>query len=238
MNTRSHAELEEIHPSVWRASQLARSTTRCIDTGHPELTRQIGGGWPTGSLIELLVQQAGIGELRLVAPALASVSKRKVVLIAPPHTPNIIALAGLGLQPADVVWIKSTVTADALWAASEILRSGSCGAVLFWTNHIRQESLRRLHLAAQAAETLFYVMRPLAAAQDASPSPLRLSLRPAPAGIEVGFVKRRGPSTDATLIVPLSSPITRIGTAPAPVIPRPRTPAHQADAAQLVDLIG
>jgi len=52
--------------------------------------------------------------------------------------------------------------------------------------------LRRLHLAAQHGDTLFFLFRPLAAAQDASPAPLRLSLRPAAGGIEVGFVKRRG----------------------------------------------
>jgi hypothetical protein len=45
-------------------------------------------------------------------------------------------------------------------------------------NHARGESLRRLHLAAQCGETLFFMMRPLASAQDASPAPLRLSLRP------------------------------------------------------------
>ncbi|MGB9109261.1 MAG: cell division protein, partial [Telluria sp.] len=25
---------ESLHPSLWRASQLARSHSRCIDTGH------------------------------------------------------------------------------------------------------------------------------------------------------------------------------------------------------------
>jgi protein ImuA len=58
-------------------------------------------------------------------------------------------------------------------------------------------------LAAQAGETLFFMMRPLAAAQDPSPAPLRLSLRPAFGGINVGFVKRQGPARDDALFLPM-----------------------------------
>lgn len=219
-------QIEELHPSLWRASQLARSSTRCIDTGHPALSNQlVGGGWPTGTLIELMVQQAGIGELRLLAPALSKVAHRQVVMIQPPHTPQILALAQLGLQPSNVLLVKSKVSADALWAAEQVLRSGSCGAMMLWAPHVRPESLRRLNLASQAGETLCYVLRPLAAAQDASPSPLRLSLRPAQGGIEIGFVKRRGPQRDEPLFLPLdvSHALTPRRTTPLvqPSIPAP-----------------
>jgi protein ImuA len=129
------------------------------------------------------------------------------------------------VPPSQLIWVRATRTADALWAAEQVLRSGSCGALLFWQNNVRAENLRRLHLAAQAGETLFFMMRPLAAGQDASPAPLRLSLRPQAGGIEIGFVKRRGPQRDATLFLPLTSylpnhqpnrhaPVDR--TAPAP----------------------
>lgn len=74
-------------------------------------------------------------------------------------------------------------------------------ALLFWAAHMRSDSLRRLHLAAQGGHTLFCMLRPLAASKDASPAPLRLSLRPVARGI--GFVKRRGPQRDAPLYVPL-----------------------------------
>ncbi len=196
---------EELHPSLWRASQLAHSTTRCVDTGHPILSKQLpGGGWPTGMLTELLLQQAGVGELRLLRPALMQVAKRRIVLLQPPHAPQALALAALGLAPSQLVWVRSSRVTDALWAAEQILRSGSCGALLFWAAHARGESLRRLHLAAQSGDTLLFLMRPLTAAQDASPAPLRLSLRPAAGGIELGFVKRRGPRRDAPLFLPLT----------------------------------
>jgi protein ImuA len=199
------ANPESLHPSLWRASQLAHATTRCVDTGHPVLSAQLpGGGWPTGTLVDLLLQQAGIGELRLLRPALQFVAKRRIVLLQPPHAPQALALAALGLAPAHLLWLRSARSADALWAAEQVLRSGSCGALLMWQQHARGETLRRLHLAAQAGETLFFLMRPLAAAQDASPAPLRLSLRPAAGGVDIGFVKRRGPQRDAPLFLPLS----------------------------------
>lgn len=226
MSATTVQSLEELHPSLWRASALGRATTRCIDTGHVALSNQlVGRGWPTGTLIELLVQQPGIGEMRLLAPALAQVADRTIVMIQPPHTPQAIALAGLGISPSNVLWLTPKNTADSLWAAEQVLRSGSCGALLFWTNHIRTESLRRLHLVAQSGETMFSIQRPLAAAQDASPAPLRLSLRPAPGGLDIGFVKRRGPQRDEPLFVPLSEPYSVQRRKAAEVEKRPGMPA-------------
>lgn len=215
---------EALHPSLWRASQLAHSHTRCVETGHPTLSSQLpGGGWPTGTLIDLLVQQCGIGELRLLRPALRKVAARRIVLLQPPHAPQALALAAMGLAPSELIWIRSSRSSDALWAAEQVLRSGSCGALLFWQSHARAETLRRLHLAAQSAETLFFMLRPLAATQDASPAPLRLSLRPAAGGLDIGFIKRRGPQRDAPLFLPLTpsllqrhATLDRAPSAPAP----------------------
>lgn len=196
---------EALHPSLWRASQLAHADTRCIDTGHPALSSQLpGGGWPSGTLVDLLLQQAGIGEMRLLRPALSACADRRIVLLQPPHPPQALALAALGLDPAHLLWLRAKRSADALWAAEQVLRSGSCGALLFWSNHVRSDSLRRLHLAAQGGDTLFFMLRPLAAAQDASPAPLRLALRPAAGGMSIDFIKRRGPQRDAPLFLPLT----------------------------------
>lgn len=196
---------ETLHPSLWRASQLARADTLCIDTGHASLSTLLpGGGWPVGTLIDFLVQQPGIGELRLLGPALAKVASRGVFIVTPPQTPQMLAWCQFGLNPSQVVWIRSEKTGDALWSVEHLLRSGCCGAVLFWQNHMRSDSLRRLHLAAQSGETLFVMFRSMASAMDASPAPLRLSLRPAQGGLDIGFVKRRGPHYDGTLFLPMS----------------------------------
>src|SRR4051812_311459 len=98
---------EALHPDIWRASQLGRSTTKCVDTGFPVLSTQLGGsGWPTGTLVDLMVQQPGIGEIRLLAPALAKVAHKKVVMLQPPQVPQTLGLSGMGLLPQDLFWVK------------------------------------------------------------------------------------------------------------------------------------
>jgi protein ImuA len=202
-------QLENLHPAVWLASQLARTRQRCVDTGYPPLSAELpGGGWPTGCLIDLLLQQPGIGELRLLHPVLARLGQRRIVLLQPTHAPQALAFEHWGLAASQVIWLRAKAGADALWAAEQVLRSGCCGVLLFWMQHARTASLRRLHLAAQQGETLFCMLRPLASAQDASPAVLRLALRPALGGIELEFVKRRGPQRESPLFLPLEpSPV-------------------------------
>jgi len=195
---------EEIHPSLWRASQLARSRGRIVETGYPALSAELpGGGWPVGALVDLLVQQAGVGELRLLRPALSAAGNRPVAFVQPPHSPDGLGLSYIGLSLEQVLRVNAQKTADALWSTEQILRAGSCGALIFWTQYAQASSLRRLHLAAQSSETLFVMVRPLAAAQDASPALLRLALRPSSDGLTVDIVKRRGPSRAEPLSIPL-----------------------------------
>ena len=201
--------VESIHPALWLGAQLARGTGRTVDTGYAALSAELpGDGWPLSALVELLVQQPGIGEFRLLQPALQRVAKRPIVLLHPPHKPNAQALAYLGLPVDKVVMVRAPRTADALWSAEQILRTGSCGALLLWQQHIRSDALRRLHLAAQSSETFFVLFRPLASAVDASPAVLRLGLRPSAGGLVVEVIKRRGPAREDCISVTLQpSPI-------------------------------
>ena len=67
--------LAELHPSLWRASQIGGAAQRSTASGFDALDAQLpGGGWPHGTLTELLLAQAGVGELRLLAPALAALA--------------------------------------------------------------------------------------------------------------------------------------------------------------------
>ncbi|CAB3795222.1 hypothetical protein LMG28614_04126 [Paraburkholderia ultramafica] len=202
--------VESIHPALWRGAQLARAHGRTVDTGYAALSAELpGGGWPLGALVELLVQQPGIGEMRLLKPALAELSALPVVLLQPPHIPNSLAFSYLGLPVDRLIRLRAPKTADALWCAERVLQAKSCGALILWQQHIRTEALRRLHLAAQASETLLVLMRPLASAQDASPATLRLAVRPANDGLVVDVIKRRGPTRMETLPITLQpSPIS------------------------------
>jgi len=191
--------------SIWRADQMGSYQAAVTPTGHQALDRELpNGGWPASALIELLLQQAGIGEMRLLQPALCAIGRqRRIVMVQPPHLPHAAAWSGWGLPADRFLWLKTARTADALWSAEQILRNGSCGALLFWQPQIRTEALRRLHLAAQGSTTMFWALRPLSAAEHASPAPLRLALRPAPAGIAIDIIKRRGPVVDRPVYLAL-----------------------------------
>jgi protein ImuA len=197
--------VSEYSHAVWRANQMGSYLNPVISTSHPALDCELpNGGWPASSLIELLLQQPGIGEMRLLRPAFSSIARqRRIALVQPPHLPQIAAWSGWGLAPEHLLWIKAARSADALWSAEQILRNGSCGALVFWQTHVRSESLRRLHLAAQESNIVFWMIRPLSSMQDSSPAPLRLVLRPAHAGVAIDIVKRRGPRRDDALYLQL-----------------------------------
>lgn len=172
---------ETIHPALWRASQLARGSGRTVAAGEETLAGELpGGGWPLGTLVELLVQQPGVGELRLLPDALLALGEKPIALLSPPHPPQALALGNWGIPAERLLWLRPQRTADLLWAAEQLLRAGTCGAVLCWQQHVRGESLRRVHLAAQTSETLFCLVRPSACARDSSPAPLARKLRHLP----------------------------------------------------------
>lgn len=208
--------------AVWRANQMGSYQAAVAPTGHPALDKELPhGGWPSAALIELLLQQAGIGEMHLLRPALRVIArKRRIALVQPPHLPQVAAWTAWGLPSERLLWVKTDRSADALWTAEQILRNGSCGALLFWQQQVRAESLRRLHLAAQGSDMLFWMVRPVACTQDASPSPLRLALRPVAGGLGIDIVKRRGPQHDGPLVLRLNDMPSASALIPEP-LPQP-----------------
>ena len=216
---------------VWRASELAISRSTTCSTGHAALDAQLpNSGWPRSALIEVLVQQAGIGEMQLLQPTLANLSRtQRIALIQPPYLPHAMACKSWGINERNLLWLRSASSADALWSAEQILKNGSCGAVSLWQANVRPEALRRLNLAAQSTDTWLWLMRPLSSSADASPSPLRLALRPALGGVSVDIIKRRGPHCDAPLFVSLvDMPAGRHSLETPHEITAQRTPAVAA----------
>lgn len=234
---------EAIHPSLWLASQLARGGARGVASGHAALDAELPeGGWPGGALVELLLPQAGVGELRLLAPALAPPARRdrpaaaagRIALLQAPHAANAPGWTRMGVAASRLLQLRAQSPADACWAAEQVLRADSCQALLMWQPRIRADSLRRLHMAAQGGGTLFFLFRPLSCAREASPAPLRLALRPARGGLEIDFLKRRGPLRGQPLFIPLT---------PSPNLQRHvpvdrRTPALAATGSLPAELAG
>lgn len=190
--------------SVWRAGQMAAGGIPVTSSGWPLLDKELPHqGWPHRSVTELLLRQAGIGEIRLLLPALQRVAGR-IAVLQPPHIPHVAAWIGWGLKPERLLWIRTRRHADLLWSAEQILRNSSCGALLLWQGALRNEALRRLQLAAQAADMPCWLLRPLSFSDTPSPVSLRLTLQPRATGLEIGVLKRRGPPCAAPVLLPWS----------------------------------
>lgn len=244
---------ENLHPGLWRASQVGRPRALVFPSGFASLDEALpGGGWPAASLTELLLPHPGVGELRLLAPVLARLQReqheRCLMWFDPPALPCAWALRSLGLAPGQLVVVHSRVDAarlarpsrsssqplhrapaapSSLWALEHALRSGHVGAVLAWLPpRLPADALRRLQLAAQGHEGPAFLLRGEAAAAQASPAPLRLQLTAAaPDWLSVRVFKRRGPPLAQPLLLELASVLGRPAQARARAGVVPALPA-------------
>lgn len=206
----SFPKLLPLPDAVWRGDQLGSYRSISTATGYPDLDKELpGGGWPPSALLELLLPHPGIGELRLLAPTLRTLTQsgKTVILLTPPHIPFAGALNDLGIRLQHVILIEAKKPADRVWAVEQALKSASFGALLCWLPQVRSEQMRRLQLAAVAGEGLSFIFRPWSAQNQSSPAPLRLACQSAPAGqMSIEIIKRRGPAHAAPLILPLPLP--------------------------------
>jgi protein ImuA len=210
---------EALHPALWRAHQLGRPVGAGLPSGFAALDAQLpGGGWPLGTLTELLLPHEGLGELRLLAPALAAVQaqQRCVMCFDPPASPCAWALSALGLDLQRLVLLRARQplkgpararlpAPDVLWALEQALKSGHVGAVLAWLPaRLPPDALRRLQLAAQAHDGPVFLLRDAALRHQPSAAPLRLALACAGADrLRVALLKRRGPPLAQPLVLAL-----------------------------------
>ncbi len=188
---------------LWRGRELHSPGGDVVPSGWPVLDDCLGGGWPRGALGELLSRR-GLG-LSLALPLLAreSGAGRWIGWVAPPQSPFVPALVQGGVDPARLLLVGERDAAEGLWAAEQMLRSGECGVVLIWPGHLTSAQIRRLQLAAGAGNAIGLLFRSLRDAAQPSPAALRLRLLPAPLGVEVEVLKRRGGWGGRRCLVPL-----------------------------------
>jgi protein ImuA len=220
---------EALRDDLWRSHQLSRQSSGPItSTGFPTLDAELpGSGWPHRALTELLVPHHGLGELRLLVPALSRIAGsgdatellgRCVMLFDPPAALCGWALAQLGVNAQQLLVVYGREgargaahlrhllpSADLLWALEQALKSGHVGAALAWLpKRLKADALRRLQLAAQAHDGPVFLFREVEARSKPSAAPLRLMLQGA--GIDrlsVRVLKRRGPPLERTLVLAL-----------------------------------
>jgi cell division inhibitor SulA/protein ImuA len=180
------------HPAIWRGRSAAR--LEVLPSGFAALDERLPGrGWPRSGLIEILAARFGSGELYLLLPMLAALTRaaaaRWCVWVAPPLMPFAPALAAAGMVLDRVAVVGG---ARPLWAFEQVLGSGACDAALAWARQPKPRELRRLQLAAERGRTLGVLFRPRSALREASPAVLRLGLTPLAAGVRVTLLKGRG----------------------------------------------
>jgi len=194
------------HPRIWRGNQRAQTAEAALPTGFSALDALLpGGGWPRGALTELLLSRQGIGELRLLMPALAQLSEADgwLAWVAPPYVPYAAALAAAGIDLSRLLVAKPPTEADAWWTAEQALRSGACGSLLAWLRAADERRMRRLQLAAENGHACCVLFRHARAAHERSPAALRLLLEPAAEGLAVHILKRRGGPVSQPVFVAL-----------------------------------
>jgi hypothetical protein len=154
-----------------------------------------GGGWQSGTLVELMPDQTGIGELSLLMPSLARITQgeRHIAFISPPFIPFAPALSQHGICLERLLVINAQSAKDMLWCMEQTLRCKSFGAVLAWPTALIDREIRRLQLAAEAGASIGFVYRSLQSAQETSPAAVRLCLkRTEQHSLEIQILKCRG----------------------------------------------
>ena len=189
MDARESSSLADVlaDARVWKLKDASAAPARPVwSTGKSALDARLpGGGWPTASLIEVLLDDTGLGEVQLFLPALVECQRRMgqggsagdvswLVWIAPPHEPYAPALAQQGIDLTRLLVVQPASATEALWAAEQALSSGVCAAVLLWLKGTDDRWLRRLKLAAETGGALGVLFRPERHRFESSPASLRM----------------------------------------------------------------
>ena len=205
------------HPAIWRGRSAARAEV--LPTGCAAFDACLPGrGWPRTGLIEILVSRFGVGELYLLFPALAALTRRPAarwcVWVAPPLEPYAPALSAHGAVLERILVVRpsgdravSEGTPSGgergnpqrgLWAFEQTLGSGASDIALAWaTRSPRARAIRRLQLAAERGKSLGVLFRPLRAARESSAAVLRVVVEPiangkVADGARITLLKSRG----------------------------------------------
>lgn len=182
--------------ALWRGhATRTPSQQQAVSSGFPVLDEMlVGAGWPAAQLVELLYRDEGSGELRLLLPLLAELSRqdRWLIWVDPPHIPYAPALLAAGIDLDRVQVVRSNSRRDRLWCLEQCLKSGCCSVVLGWLPAGEEKAIRRLQVAATEGQSRGFLFRHSRCMEQHSAAPGRLLLEPHPQGVVVTVLKQRG----------------------------------------------
>ncbi|WP_430459892.1 translesion DNA synthesis-associated protein ImuA [Thalassolituus sp. LLYu03] len=190
---------------VWpaRAQQQALRPAPALSTGFESLNRELpASGWQAGQVCEIYAgAHSGQGELSLILPALASLSRepRWILWVGGPtlHNrrllPQPAALLQAGIDIRRILLVHPRDEQQALWSLEEGLKSGHCSAVLGWPSTLNKPHIRRLQLAASQHNSYCWLWPQCPFDSTGSPAALRLGVeRVNEQEVQVECYKRRG----------------------------------------------
>lgn len=221
--------------AVWRGDDIAAPAGPVVASGWAALDAELpGGGWPCGSLAEVLSPQPSLLEWRLLGTALGTVAAAGgcVVVVGPPKPPYMPGLQSLGLSERQLIWVQAEAPAQRLWVTEQLVQADIAGAVLAWLPQVRPEQLRRLQSRLQGGRALCIALRPEGVRSESSPAALRvLAQSGTDWSLRVQVLKRRGPAHDTTLVLPavpvsLAPILTRRSRVPSRFVSLPTGARH------------
>ncbi len=189
-------------PDIWLGfSKSTNPQQNLLSTGYGPLDQHLNNsGWPQAGLIEVFASLLGIGEIRLLTPALKKLinNEKMIVWINPPFIPHPLALNDSGLKEDSQLIVFARNQKDLLWAIEASCANEKTGAVLAWTKKITLSAKhsRRLQLSAKSAGTLCCLFRATSLQHEASMSELKIALRPSKkfGFLKINIIKHRGGS--------------------------------------------
>lgn len=194
-----------VETALWRGSELGGPVSDVLTSGFAELDAVLpGGGWPCGSLSEVLVPQFSVAELRLLAHVIATQTRmgRTVALVGPSLAPHAPGLRHEGVDEQHLVWVDVDTPRDRLWATEQLVKAGTFGAIVSWLPHVRAEQIRRLQVLSSRCKGPVFLCRPEIAARDSSAAPLRVVVRAQTDWqLAVSVPKRKGAPLEQTLLL-------------------------------------
>lgn len=183
---------------LWRATDAEHSGEHQLSSGYALLDAKLGGGWPDKGVIELQSSRLGIGEVRLLLPALKAMahhethSQRLYLWVNPPGRLNGQALSAADIPLSQTLIARDLTQEQAFWVAEQSLRSGCCCAVILWCDELSPSQAKRLQLAAKEGSSLNVVLRPPSAISQSLPVSMRMRLNSDEYGLKVDITKRVG----------------------------------------------
>jgi len=230
------AKDQSLLAKVWQSSKRTDSGHSTVSSGYSKLDALFANqGWPLGVTTEIGLAQPGIGELRLLLPAIRSLQQRHssaqhVLWIAPPLNPFASSLAKEGVDLDLLTIVEIDNASQAIWAAEQALLSNSCAAVIVWMGKWRLENktLRCLQLAAEKSVCWNVVFRHESCLQQASISHLRLNLQATPLSeLDIHILKQPNSWANQHCRLSLSPHYARWQRLPVDLLPHTNQPFIQ-----------